>query len=77
VTCILRDESQASFRVTAIEPTALISGEQRFAIADIKEIKVERFDMAKTAKKAGMFTLKTVGVTVVLLSYGALAMAIH
>ena len=42
VTCILRDGSKASFRVTAIEPTAIIGGEQRVAIADVEEITVER-----------------------------------
>jgi hypothetical protein len=72
-TCTLHDGTQTTFKVKAIEPTALVGETQRVLIADIGTLHVERLDLRKTAAKTGRVALAVVAVPVLLLLSGGLA----
>ncbi len=48
VDCTLRDGTHNRFKVTAVEPSALVGGPFRLPAAEIDHIDLERFDAATT-----------------------------
>jgi hypothetical protein len=48
VDCTLTDGTHVQFKVTAVEPVALVGGNRRVAAADIGRLELKRFDALKT-----------------------------
>jgi len=48
VACTLRDGSRLAFKVTAVEPEALVGASRRLPVADIAQLEIKRIDTGKT-----------------------------
>jgi hypothetical protein len=48
VDCTLTDGTHVQFKVTAVEPAALVGGTRRVATAEIVHLGLKRFDVVKT-----------------------------
>jgi hypothetical protein len=48
VACTLRDGSRVAFKVTAVEPAALVGDSRRVPVAEIAQMEIRRIDTGKT-----------------------------
>lgn len=67
VKCTLRDGTQTSFKVVAVEPDALVGPQIRIPMHDIVSLEVDKFSLGKTSLATTVLVVAAVAVTLVIL----------